>query len=98
MTEGELRDSKLYKKAKKLMGTDNIMEFFKKGDQELKDLIALNSVHIQEVSAQMKENSAYRTACATKGDFEKGLRESLAPNKVANELASVLLSIRKNQP
>lgn len=95
MTEEELKETKIYKTAEKVMGKQNLREFLKRGDQELKDLIALNSVHIQEATAQTKSNDAYRSACNVKKDFEAGLRETIKPHKVANDLASTLLSMRK---
>ena len=91
----ELTETKIYAKAVKVMGETNAKEFIKRGDQALKDLIAMNEIHIQEATLEVKANTNYQQAKEVLKGLNGGLNESLAPHKVANKLATTVLRMRK---
>ena len=93
----ELVDTKIYAKAVKIMGEKNAKEFIQRGDQELKDLIAANEVHIQESTLKTKNGDSYLRAKEALKDLNGGLREALLPHKVANQLATTALRTRKKK-
>lgn len=93
----EIVDTKAFKAAQKLMGEKNASEFLKKSNEELKELLALNSVHIEEATQKTKQNDAYRKATETVADFKGALRESLKSCMVSSKLAAMILSSRKTR-
>lgn len=93
----DLVETSEYKKAKKLMGEENLREFVRQSDSELSDVITKNSVHIQEATAKTKSTPAYVKAVEVKKDFDKALAEDVKPYKAAIELATLILRMKKNE-
>jgi len=91
----ELMETKEFKVIKKIMGEKNAKEFIRRESDDLKNLIALNKMHIQEATAKTKSNDAYLKACETKKDFEGALRETVKPLEAASTMAARVLRERK---
>lgn len=95
--ELDLEDTKEYKAALKVLGDKNLREFLARTDEELKELIVANTLHMQEATIKTKTSSKYVEASETKSVFDKALREDIKPNKIANALASLVIRSRKIQ-
>jgi hypothetical protein len=95
MSDADLYDTKEYKKAVKIMGEKNAREFIRRDTDNLKNLIAMNKVHVQDAELKTKANDAYKKACETKSDFERGLRDTKKPLEIASSLAAMVLRDRK---
>lgn len=84
-------DSPLFEKYADLVGHAQAKELIQRGDDALKDLIALNTMEILKSTQETKANPAYVAASGTKSEFDKGLREVVKPRKMAIELAHAVL-------
>lgn len=93
-TDLSLLDTKEYEKVAKLIGDKAARDILGRGDVELKDLIALNSVEIQKATADVKSNPKYKTALEVISDLNGGLRESVKPLKLVVALATLVLRMR----
>lgn len=91
----ELTETKIYAKAVKLLGEEEVKEFVKGADQALKDLIASNEIYIQKTTLETKNTDGYLKAKEVLKDLNGGLRETLTPHKVKNQLATTVLRMRK---
>lgn len=94
--EDEVICSKEYGAFVKLSSDKEGREFFNKTDEELGDVISHNAIHTKDVTDQMKANSAYRQALATKKDFEDAVKDKLKPTKAGTSLATLILQLRQN--
>jgi undecaprenyl pyrophosphate synthase len=89
-----IRDSKEYDKANKKLDKSFVSELMQKSDKEIEDIIVKHSVNIKTATDKLKENSAYIKACEDKALFDAGLRESLAPDRVALDFCTRILKER----
>lgn len=91
----DLQDTKEFKKARKVMGDDLIKDFFKKDENSLKEVIAVNSVEVQNLSEKAMANPKWVEFAAALKLLKSALRETVEPSVVAINLATVILSERK---
>lgn len=91
----DVLESKEFKQFKKHAGEDQAREFLRKTNEELKELITVNSIHEREVKHKMLDNKAYIEAKAVKKDFDDAVKDKLAPTKAASALAVAILHGRK---
>lgn len=96
MSKQVLSESKEWAKAEKLMGPKAVMEFAAKSEEELKELIAVNSSAIQAAKDETKENPAYLAAKLTIKDFNDALKERNNPLQIAINLATKTINARKD--
>lgn len=93
----DIFETKVFKKAVKQFGETKAKEYLTKTEQELRDIIATNSVHIHESKIKTELNSNYKKACEIKSDFDKALREDISPLQTAISLAATLIKNRKEK-
>lgn len=91
-TDLELLESKEFDKLAKLIGEKAAKDIAEKSPEELKELIAYNSVEIQKSTAEVKNHARYKAAVEVKKDMDKSLNEVIKPLKEVVKFATMALS------
>lgn len=93
--ERAIIESKEFRSAEKKWGQQAVLELIKKTDEEAKQAVILNSMHINEVTEQVKANPKYVEAMKTKKAFDGAIKDKISDTVLSNKLFIRVLSERK---
>ena len=94
--EMDILDTREFKKAINLMGQNNVKELLLRAKEDLEQVVVNNRIAIAEVTSKTQANMAYQQACNVRSEFQKALKDTVEPYRVAASLAVSVLRKKKN--
>lgn len=96
--EWYVRDSKAFKKAERTSGTDYVLEFIRKPEEDIKNYCIRFYMLQRQVKAELEANIEYMSAKERKKSAEADIKEDLHYDELASKLALVELKNRSVEP